>query len=61
MDETTLEQRIECQESRRILARITVQGIKFWCNKHNRQELITWKQLDILRNSLVSHATTVIQ
>lgn len=46
-----LEQRIECP-SGKILARITHEGIKFWCERHKREELRTWEEIDALRRPL---------
>jgi hypothetical protein len=51
-----IEQRIECNTSGKLLARATQEGIKLWCEKHRREELITWEQLDTLRDSLLSIA-----
>lgn len=47
----SIEQRIEC-ESGKLLSRVTADGIKFWCERHKREELRTWEQIDALRCSL---------
>lgn len=60
-----IEQRVEC-ESGKLLARITVDGIKLWCEKHKREEFFTWGQIDALRRPLTvqitmsTHTTTII-
>lgn len=51
----SMEQRIECG-SGRLLGRITAEGVKFWCDKHRREELRTWEELDALRRSLMPPA-----
>jgi hypothetical protein len=59
-----LEQRIECETSNKLLARVTEKGIKLWCEKHRREELIPWERLDTLRESLfeltISNQTATI-
>jgi hypothetical protein len=52
----SMEQRIECPAGK-LLARITQDGIKFWCEKHKREELRTWSEIDALRRSLVEVIT----
>lgn len=47
-----IEQRVECTTSGKLLARVTTEGIKLWCERHKREELYTWEQLDVLRTSL---------
>lgn len=61
----SIEQRIEC-ESGKLLARISVDGIKLWCEKHRREEFFTWGQIDALRRPLAdvqltqsTHTTTI--
>lgn len=53
-----IEQRIEC-ESGKLLARVTAEGIKLWCEKHKREELFTWGQLDALQRSFMQVQTTI--
>lgn len=48
----SLEQRIECKRSEKLLARVTQDGVKLWCEKHRREELFTWEEIDVLRYSL---------
>jgi hypothetical protein len=59
-----IEQRIECNTTEKLLARVTVEGIKLWCAQHKREELVTWEQLDTLRDSLfeiiASNQTAII-
>lgn len=50
MNEST-ERRIEC-ESGKLLARACASGIKLWCEKHQREELFTWGQLEDVRRVL---------
>lgn len=54
----TIEQRIECA-SGKLLARITPDGIKLWCEKHRREEFFTWGQIDALRRSFMQVQTTI--
>lgn len=61
-----IEQRIEC-ESGKLLSRVTPDGIKFWCERHRREELRTWDEIDALRRSLMQvqiaisgHTTAII-
>ena len=56
-----IELRIECVSSGKIQARITEEGIKFWCPRHRREELRTWEELEAMRRSLVPVTTIVIQ
>lgn len=49
----SIEQRIECTTAGKLLARVTAEGIKLWCERHKREELYTWEQLDTLRDSLL--------
>jgi hypothetical protein len=53
-----IEQRIEC-ESGKLLARVTTDGIKLWCEKHRREEFFTWDQVDALRRSLMQVQLTI--
>jgi hypothetical protein len=57
--EKTTEQRIECK-SGHLLARAHIDGIKLWCGKHRREELITWEQLNALRTSFAALHDTVV-
>lgn len=59
MNTTITEQRIECRHSSKLLARICAQGIKLWCAKHRREELITWDELFALQRSFQARETLV--
>lgn len=47
----SLERRVEC-ESGKLLARVCVAGVKLWCERHRREELFTWGQLEAMRASV---------
>ena len=51
-----VEQRIEC-ESGKLLFRVTLDGIKVWCEKHKREELYTWGQLQAMREQVLNVLT----
>lgn len=54
----SMEQRIECA-SGKLLGRVTADGIKFWCERHKREELFLWEQLDALRRSFQQVQATI--
>ncbi len=60
----SIEQRVECSKSGKILARVSQDGMKFWCERHRREEFFTWEELDAMRRSVttakVSDHTTAI-
>lgn len=41
------ERRVEC-ETGKLLCRVNAQGILLWCQKHRREGLLTWDQLEAL-------------
>lgn len=47
----TTEQRIEC-DSGKLLARVCARGVKLWCAKHRKEEVIPWEELEALRRSM---------
>jgi hypothetical protein len=55
----SIEQRIECGPGKKLLARVTVEGIKFWCERHRREELRTWQEIDALHRSLMEVQVTL--
>jgi hypothetical protein len=42
-------QRITCENTGRLIATVTAQGIEAWCLYEKKPELITWEKLDALR------------
>ena len=52
-----IEQRVECV-SGKLLARVTPDGIKLWCERHKREHLLTWEALDALRREVGEHVVT---
>ena len=53
-----VEQRIEC-ESGKLLFRACSSGVKVWCEKHKREELFTWGQLQALERSFMKYEVTL--